>query len=71
MCRLPTGSPRPGDVASFVCHGAASHDKFCNLRTLPEIQKRGQWATSSSVARYEKHSKLLRQLHRLSASRQV
>ena len=54
-----------------VRHGAASHDKFCNLRTLPEIQKRGQWATSSSVARYEKHGKLLRQLHRLSASQQV
>ena len=35
-----------------VRHGAASHDKFCNFRTLPEIQKRGQWATSSSVTRY-------------------
>ncbi|CAK0875323.1 unnamed protein product [Prorocentrum cordatum] len=34
-------------------HSKASNDKVHNRRTLKEIQKRGRWVSSASVARYD------------------
>ncbi len=47
-----------------------SHDHYHKLRSLVEIQKCGCWTALSSVSRYEKHSKLLRQIQCLSAEEQ-
>ena len=43
-------------------HGGPSHDAWLGVRSLDEIQKRGQWSCKKSVRRYEKHGRLLRQL---------
>ena len=46
-------------------HGGPSMDRFGNWRDLREIQKRGRWAASQSVRRYEKAGTLLRQMNKL------
>lgn len=45
-------------------HGGPSADVFEGTRALAEVQKRGRWASARSVARYEKHARLLRMFHR-------
>ena len=35
-------------------HGGASHDAASRLRSIPEIKRRGRWASDASVRRYEK-----------------
>ena len=35
-------------------HAGPSHDHLNHLRPLPEIQRRGRWASSASVKRYER-----------------
>lgn len=52
-------------------HGGASHGAFLSARTLTDIKKRGQWVSSASVSRYEKHGKLLRQMSYLSEQQQI
>ena len=52
-------------------HAGASHDAYHRIRTLAEIQKRGQWRTKASVNRYEKSAKLIRQIGRMSQEQQV
>ena len=42
-----------------VRHSAASCDRFHKRRTLPQIQKRGRWATTKSVSQYEKEALIL------------
>jgi len=37
-------------------HSGASLDRLENRYNLSEVQKRGRWRSSSSVARYEKHA---------------
>ena len=39
-------------------HGGASHDRAVRARTLPEIQRRGMWASPNSVRRYDKHGRI-------------
>jgi len=51
-------------------HGGASHDAFSKARTLTEIRKRGQWRAFESVARYEKHGKIMRQMSLLTSAQQ-
>ena len=46
-------------------HGGASHDRATNSRSAHDVQGRGLWKSSTSVMRYEKHSRLARQLHAL------
>ena len=46
-------------------HGGASVDALCG-KLLPEIQRRGRWAAASSVKRYEKTGRLLKQLEKMS-----
>ena len=41
-------------------HGGPSTDVYEGKRGLAEVQKRGRWASPLSVARYEKHARLLR-----------
>ena len=55
-----TTSKRLGvDVVPYQCrHSGASHDRAVQLRSLLEIQKRGQWRSSRSVVRYEKSARL-------------
>ncbi|CAK0806201.1 unnamed protein product [Prorocentrum cordatum] len=48
----------------------ASNDKAHGRRTLKEIQKRGRWASSASVARYEKGALLLQQLRKIPVAEQ-
>ena len=45
-------------------HGGPSTDPLVAHRTRAQIQPRGRWRCPASVARYEKHGKLLRQLAR-------
>jgi len=52
-------------------HGGASHDKAMAIRSLAEIQARGNWKQPASVRRYEKHARLGRQLQYLSATVQA
>ena len=47
-------------------HGGASHDSLHRRRSLDEIQKRGHWMTSTSVTRYEKHARVLREAAKMS-----
>ena len=55
-----TSSKRLGvDVVPYQCgHSGASHDRAVQLRSLLEIQKRGQWTSNKSVMRYEKSARL-------------
>ena len=51
-------------------HSAASNDRFLGRRSLAEVQKRGQWASTSSVRRYEKAALLLQALKKMSPTQQ-
>eukprot|EP00438_Fugacium_kawagutii_P014872 Skav225061 [mRNA] locus=scaffold2293:20241:21200:- [translate_table: standard] len=53
-----------------VRHSAASCDRFHKRRTLQQIQKRGRWATTKSVARYEKEALILHGWNQLSRTQQ-
>ena len=46
-------------------HGGASTDAPLRTRPLNEIKSRGRWRTDSSVRRYNKHARLLKQLELL------
>ena len=52
-------------------HSGPSIDRYDGTRSLAEIQKRGFWKASSSVRRYEKHVRLLKQLSKLSVEKQA
>jgi hypothetical protein len=52
-------------------HGGPSHDAALNLRSLADIQTRGQWAAKSSVARYRKAGQLRRQENKMSRAQRV
>ena len=49
-------------------HSGASIDRATQLRSMEEIRKRGRWASSSSVLRYEREAHLASQWTALSAS---
>ena len=46
-------------------HGGPSTDYMMGNRSLEDIQRRGRWKTKSSVRRYEKSGKVLRQREKL------
>ena len=52
-------------------HGGASFDALHKRRTLGEIRLRGRWRTDSSVARYNKHARVLKEVERLPLSTRV
>ena len=57
---------RLGDVVPYqMRHSGPSVDRSRGLRTLAEIQRRGRWASSKSVARYEKGARLQAAWHTL------
>ena len=64
--RLQHLSPCP----HMVRHTGPSEDRMAGLASLAEIQQRGFWTCHQSVARYEKHTKLLRQLQRMTPEQQ-
>ena len=39
-------------------HTGPSHDHLSHLRSLPEIKRRGHWASDTSLRRYEKSSQV-------------
>ncbi len=43
-------------------HGGASHDVAMKWRNLDEVQKRGSWRSTRSLARYAKPARLNEQL---------
>jgi len=53
-----------------VRHTGPSEDRLHGRMTLAEVQQRGQWQSHSSVVRYEKHSKVLRQLAKMTPQQQ-
>lgn len=53
-----------------VRHSGPSHDTWTRALQLSEVKKRGGWKHDKSVARYEKHAKLLRQLELMSSRAQ-
>jgi integrase len=57
-------------VPHSLRHGGPSTDIYLGLRSLAEVQRRGFWQSPASVRRYEKHSKLLSQLNKLSVAQQ-
>jgi hypothetical protein len=54
-----------------VRHSGPSHDTWARTLQLYEVKKRGGWKHDKSVARYEKHAKLLRQLELMSSRAQA
>ena len=46
-------------------HGGASHDVSARWRTLDEVQKRGAWRSTRSLARYAKPARINEQLRAL------
>ena len=50
-------------------HGGASTDVYFQWLDLLAVQQRGRWVASSSVLRYSKHGRLLRQLRSLDGER--
>ncbi|CAK0869503.1 unnamed protein product [Prorocentrum cordatum] len=52
-------------------HPGASNDKAHGRRTLKEVQKRGRWASSASVARYEKSAVILQQLRKVTQEKKT
>jgi len=53
-----------------VRHSGPSEDRLHNRLTLQEVQQRGHWKSHSSVVRYEKHSRILRQLSKMTGDQQ-
>eukprot|EP00973_Karenia_brevis_P074102 10298473-Karenia_brevis.AAC.1 len=51
-------------------HSGPSNDRYRGRASLKEIQNRGRWKTYKSVARYEKHARLVKQLSVLSIDQQ-
>ena len=48
-------------------HGGASDDFLTRRRTLPEIKHRGRWLADSSVRRYTKSARALKELEKIPA----
>jgi len=46
-------------------HGGASHDLLHQLRPLAEVQRRGRWLSTSSLRRYGKETRLLKEMHKV------
>ena len=46
-------------------HGGATSDRVDNVRSLPEVGKRGRWRSDKSLRRYEKHGRLHARLNAL------
>ena len=55
-------------TAYSLRHGGPSWDVMMKYRCLDEVQKRGRWRVSASVARYQKSAKLLQAMKKLSPS---
>ena len=75
MREVKKSSARRGYTSLGICphvfrHAGASNDKARSRRTLKEIVKRGRWATSASVARYEKGSLFLEQVREIPLPKQ-
>ena len=51
-------------------HGGASHDSLHRLRTPEQIKKQGRWKSDSSVARYNKHARVVTEANKLSGAAQ-
>ena len=66
---LDLTAPKPCPHA--VRHSGPSHDTWARTLQLSEVKKRGGWKHDKSVARYEKHAKLLRQLELMSSRTQA
>ena len=47
-----------GFVLYCLRHGGPSRDRLSGFRSLPEIQRRGRWASDTSVRRYEQVGRL-------------
>ena len=46
-------------------HGGASHDSLHKLRTPEQIRKQGRWRCEKSVARYNKHARVVAEANKL------
>ena len=53
-----------------VRHSGPSEDRLNNRLTLQDVQQRGHWRSHSSVVRYEKHSRNLKQLSKMTSTQQ-
>eukprot|EP00974_Lingulodinium_polyedra_P022317 2154451-Lingulodinium_polyedra.AAC.1 len=42
----------------MVRHSGPSNDLAQRVRTLPEAQKRGRWASTKTMNRYERHGRM-------------
>ena len=54
-----------GLVPHSLRHAGPSWDRIEHRRSLGEIQRRGRWASSASVQRYERHPRVLAALQGL------
>ena len=46
-------------------HGGASHDSLHRHRDMQQIKKQGRWKCDSSVARYNKHARVITEANKL------
>ena len=51
-------------------HSGPGNDRWQDVLSLPEIMKRGRWASLKPVSRYEKHGRLLKILDKVTARQQ-
>lgn len=52
-------------TAHQLRHSGPHYDRTKNVRTLPEIKKRGRWASDAAVARYSETAMLNAQIAEL------
>jgi len=65
-CLVELGIGFLGIVPYMLRHSGPSLDIALKLRTLPEAQKRGRWASAKSMNRYEREGRLGQDWWRLS-----
>lgn len=66
-CSLELGLKSLRPSPHSLRHGGPSADRYNETFSIAEVKRRGRWESDASVARYERHAKLLKQLSRLTA----
>ena len=71
MVRKAAESLKISFVPYQLRHSGASWDVARSYRNIHEVQRRGLWKTNTSVARYEKHGRMIAEYEKLDAPLRV
>ena len=55
-----------GGVAYSMRHGGPAWDRYNQFRSVAEVKSRGRWISDKSLKRYEKHSKIVQAIVKMS-----